>query len=145
MVIEPEIAVRFLIESPTKYRGTLIQPWRLYRYNRRALTTIGLPYEELPPGPLRVGTRLESVVRLAMPGVGCCSSCTEMQSLLDYVDVSWVRKHRDEIVDEIKANAGRLTKLPITRRMIRIAITAAIVLERRAYRAKYTEILGASG
>jgi len=137
------IPVRFLINKAIKKGSSLYAPWRLYILPKFVLDIMELPYEELEPSPLHVGTRIAKLANVMdfNIGSGCCG-CTELQKLLDATTPEWIQLHLNEIVEQIRCNAKKKINFRPPKKMVEGAVRLAIVLERRALKFKYKRAMG---
>lgn len=135
---DAHLPVRFLIDKPTG----AVEPWRFYSLPSHVLERLGTPYEVLEPGPLKIGTRIEKLIRAsAILGNRCCSGCSRLQKLLDHVSEEWVILHRDEIAEQMQANAKDLIRLPIPQAAIGLLISLAIQAEETVLRNEHEEMI----
>lgn len=136
--------VRFLIDEQARVGNKTYEPWQHYTLPKFVLDRLGLPYEVLPSTPLKVGTRLQLMIRAfgLSRKAGCCNRCSATQQLMDNVSESWIMEHLDELTDRIKHNAKDKTLFPVPATIIKESIKGAILIERYLYRRRNKELLG---
>lgn len=109
-------------------RRRSIHPWKVYYLTEREANKVGVPGEQLTVDGSMVGSRLKSMIRWWGYKTSADCACEQLRNMLDAAPIAFIRRHRNEIAEQIVQSAQKMEHT-VPHRVARAALNTAIRLE----------------